>query len=53
MVKYMNIVSSRTFNAEEKQILEKNKTAYKEYPFAIDGIGFIVNPSNPDCQSYF
>ncbi|MBK6878227.1 MAG: substrate-binding domain-containing protein [Ignavibacteria bacterium] len=42
-----NIVSSRTFNAEEKQILEKNKTAYKEYPFAIDGIGFIVNPSNP------
>lgn len=42
-----NIVSSRTFNAEEKQILEKNKTAYKEYPFAIDGIAFIVNPSNP------
>ena len=43
----MNIVSSRTFNAEEKQILEKNKTAYKEYPFAIDGIAFIVNPKNP------
>lgn len=42
-----NIVSSRTFNQDEKQILEKNKTAFKEYPFAIDGIAFIVNPDNP------
>ncbi len=41
------IVSNRMFNPEEKQILEKNKTAFKEHPIAIDGIAFIVNPSNP------
>ncbi len=41
------IVSSRMFNQEEKQILEKNKTEFKEHPIAIDGIAFIVNPSNP------
>jgi phosphate transport system substrate-binding protein len=40
-------VSSRTFNPEEKKIIEANKTAYKEYPIAIDGIAFVVNTSNP------
>ena len=41
------VVSSRTVNEEEKKILQNNKTEYKEYPIAVDGIAFVVNPSNP------
>lgn len=39
--------SSRAFNDEEKAILAGNKTEFKEYPIAVDGIAFVVNPSNP------
>ncbi len=38
---------TRNFDDEEKAVLEKNKTEVKEYPIAVDGIGFIVNPKNP------
>jgi len=41
------IVVTRNFDDEEKAVLEKNKTEVKEYPIAVDGIGFIVNPKNP------
>lgn len=41
------IVVTRNFDEEEKAVLEKNKTEVKEYPIAIDGIGFIVNTKNP------
>lgn len=41
------IVTARNFDEEEKAALEKNKIPVKEYPLAIDGIGFIVNPENP------
>lgn len=41
------IVSNRAFNPEEKSIITNNKTEYKEYPIAIDGIAFVVNPENP------
>lgn len=42
-----NVVASRTFNEEERKIIEANKSTFKEYPVAIDGIAFIVNPDNP------
>jgi phosphate transport system substrate-binding protein len=41
------IVVARNFTEEEKSLIEKNKITIKEYPLAIDGIGFIVNPKNP------
>ena len=41
------IVVCRTFSEEEKTALQKNKLEVKEYPIAIDGIGFIVNVKNP------
>ncbi len=41
------IVSTRKLNADEKTISEKNKLEITEYPIAVDGIGFIVNPKNP------
>jgi len=41
------IVVTRNFDENERSILEKNKMEVKEYPIAIDGIGFIVNPKNP------
>ncbi len=41
------IVVTRNFDDEEKAVLEKNKTEVKEYPIAVDGIGFIVNLKNP------
>jgi phosphate transport system substrate-binding protein len=41
------IIVARNLSEEEKQVLEKNKFEIKEYPFAIDGIGFIVNKKNP------
>lgn len=41
------IVTARNFDEEEKAVIEKNKIPVKEYPIAIDGIGFIVNPENP------
>ena len=41
------IVVSRNFTDEEKAALVRNKLELKEYPLAIDGIGFIVNVNNP------
>lgn len=41
------IVTTRTFNDEEKAIIEKKNIEVKEYPLAIDGIGFITNKDNP------
>ena len=41
------IVVTRNFDEEEIAVLKKNKTEFKEYPLAVDGIGFIVNPKNP------
>ncbi|MEO8665892.1 MAG: substrate-binding domain-containing protein [Ignavibacteria bacterium] len=41
------IVVSRNFTEEEKAVITKNKFEVKEYPVAIDGIGFVVNPKNP------
>ncbi|MDZ4712803.1 MAG: substrate-binding domain-containing protein [bacterium] len=41
------IVIGRNLNEDEKALLQKNKLELKEYPFAIDGIGFIVNIKNP------
>lgn len=40
-------VVTRNFTEEEKAVIEKNKITVKEYPIAIDGIGFIVNNKNP------
>ncbi len=41
------IVVSRNVNQEEKAALQRNNLELKEYPLAIDGIGFIVNVRNP------
>lgn len=41
------IVIARNLSEEEKALLLKNKLEVKEYPLAIDGIGFIVNVNNP------
>jgi len=41
------IVVSRNVNEEERASLQRNKLELKEYPLAIDGIGFIVNVKNP------
>ncbi len=41
------IIAARNFTEEEKASLLRNKLEVKEYPFAIDGIGFIVNTKNP------
>lgn len=41
------IVVTRNFTEEEKSALLKNKLEVKEYPLAVDGIGFIVNVKNP------
>ncbi|MEP7146669.1 MAG: substrate-binding domain-containing protein [bacterium] len=41
------IVVSRNFSKEEREALVKNKLEIKEYPLAVDGIGFIVNVKNP------
>lgn len=41
------VVVTRNFDESEKSVIEKNKLEYKEFPIAIDGIGFIVNTKNP------
>lgn len=41
------IVVSRMLSDEEKSLIQKNKLELKDYPIAIDGIGFIVNVKNP------
>lgn len=41
------IVLTRNLTDEEKTLLQKNKLELKDYPLAIDGIGFIVNVKNP------
>jgi len=41
------IVVTRNFDGQEKAVIEKNKLEIKEYPIAIDAIGFIVNNKNP------
>ncbi|MBK8550992.1 MAG: substrate-binding domain-containing protein [Ignavibacteria bacterium] len=41
------IVVTRNFTEDEKAALLKNKLELKEYPLAVDGIGFIVNVKNP------
>jgi phosphate transport system substrate-binding protein len=41
------IVLTRNLTEEEKASLQKNKLELKDYPLAIDGIGFIVNEKNP------
>lgn len=41
------IVIARSLSEEERALLLKNKLEVKEYPLAIDGIGFIVNSNNP------
>ena len=41
------IVVTRNLNEEERVSLTRNKMEVKEYPLAVDGIGFIVNTKNP------
>ncbi|MBS1519228.1 MAG: substrate-binding domain-containing protein [Bacteroidetes bacterium] len=41
------IVVTRGLTQEERSIAQKNKLEITEYPLAVDGIGFIVNPENP------
>lgn len=41
------IAATRNLNEEEKGLLKKNSLEVKEYPIAVDGIGFIVNVNNP------
>jgi len=41
------IVVTRNFTEAEKAALIKNNLEVKEFPLAIDGIGFIVNVKNP------
>lgn len=41
------IVVTRSFDEQEKAIILKNKLEVKEYPIAIDAVGFIVNNKNP------
>jgi len=41
------IVVTRNFDGQERAVIEKNKLEIKEYPIAIDAIGFIVNNKNP------
>lgn len=41
------IVITRGFDEEEKTLIQNNKLEIKDYPLAIDGIGFIVNDKNP------
>lgn len=41
------IVVARNLNEEEKGLIQKNKMEVKDYPLAIDAIGFIVNIKNP------
>lgn len=41
------IVVTRNFDEQEKAVIEKNKLEIKEYPIAIDAIGFIVSNTNP------
>lgn len=45
--KTKTIAVTRDFNEEEKKIIADNKLEFKKFQFAIDGIGFIVNPKNP------
>lgn len=45
--KIKTITVTRDFNDEEKKIIADNKLEFKKFQFAIDGIGFIVNPANP------
>lgn len=45
--KTKTVVVTRDFNDEEKKIIADNKLEFRKYQFAIDGIGFIVNPANP------
>lgn len=41
------IVIARNLSDEEEGLLQRNKLEVKDYPIAIDGIGFIVNVNNP------
>ncbi|MEO6695027.1 MAG: substrate-binding domain-containing protein [Ignavibacteria bacterium] len=41
------IVVTRNFDEQEKAVIAKNKLELKEYPIAVDAIGFIVNNNNP------
>lgn len=41
------VVLTRNLNEEERRLLRKNNLELKEYPIAVDGIGFIVNLKNP------
>ncbi len=45
--KIKTIAVTRDFTDEEKKIIADNKLEFKKFPFAIDGIAFIVNPKNP------
>ncbi len=41
------IVITRQLDDEEKALIQNNKLEIKDYPVAVDGIGFIVNIKNP------
>jgi ABC-type phosphate transport system substrate-binding protein len=41
------IVVTRNFTQEERDLIKRNNLEVKEYPIAVDGIGFIVNLKNP------
>ncbi len=41
------IVIARKFDDEENALIQNNKLEIKDYPIAVDGIGFIVNIKNP------
>jgi len=41
------VVVSRDYNQQERELIEKFKIEIKKNKFALDGVGVIVNPSNP------
>jgi len=41
------IIAGRDFDKQESDVAAANKTEMKKNEFALDGIGVIVNPSNP------
>lgn len=45
--KTKTIAVTRDFTEEEKKLIADYKLEFKKFQFAIDGIGFIVNPDNP------
>ena len=45
-----NIVSSRPFNAEEREVAKRSHISIDEYKIAVDGIAIIIHKDNPVTQ---